>query len=139
MSPLKWHAEGYRRYAAWSTEAGEFAPFMFTIEMYELPMTCVLEVRDLNHALPIVRVRFDHREWSDDMVKAFAETIRPTLPAFKGKQYEDPTPAVTEALRARWRLPVECGYVHAFPIGADDNTVCEGGHVTRGYIQKKAG
>ena len=138
MSPLVWHAEGYRRYAAWYTDDGKFCPFAFTIEMNELPMSCVLEVRDPRHALPIVRVRFDHREWSDDMVKAFAQTILPTLPAFRGKQYEDPTPAVTEALRARWRLPETCGYVHAFPIGATDDTVCVGGHVTKGYIQKKA-
>ena len=123
--PLKWHAEGFRRWSAWSTVGGTFTPHHYHVAMFELAGACTLDIHDLRRTAQltaIFRGRFDHREWTEDMIKAFAETIRPTLPTFQGRQEltADEIVTIDQRLRALRGGPTRCYFHHVFPPGADD-------------------
>lgn len=142
MSPLKWHVMGHRRWDAWSHEDGTFSPFLFQLQQNDLGTR--LDVADVRrkgrlapYGVPILRLSFDHREWTFEQMRAFVEQVRPLLPTFDGDQ-EWTTEEILERHRQQLRMPARCQFVHAFPLGADDGTACQCGRVTKGWLKQQA-
>jgi hypothetical protein len=137
--PLRWHSFGPFERQAWSTEAGKPAAHWFIIE----PTAQGFRLRAQQNgtgapALEVLSIYLNHRDWTIAQVQAIAEALRPTLPEL-GPESWVPIADIEARIAAANRLPTHCRFVHAFPLGANDSTVCLCNKVTKGYYESMKG
>lgn len=130
MSVLRWHQFGVFAWSAWSTTDGAFTQHEFQICPTHLGLQLI--VRHVQTANEDLCLSFNHAQYTVDDVKATADVLRTALPARAG----EPWLSLQEIeQRIGWRrgIPERCRFVHAFPLGATDDTMCRCGRITRGF------
>ncbi len=133
MTRLKWWPGGLGEWNAWAFDDGTAAPASCRIDKTHRGYR--VEIWSAHSGVDVIALYLNHSRYTFEDAQSFADLlIAQELPLDASATVD--ADIVRQRIAERMRACV-CRFVHEFPRDAMDDTVCQCGRVTKGFVHQQ--